>query len=129
MNQATLRESVSLTGKGLHTGATICATLHPAPVDSGIRFRRTDLSGQPEYEALADYQAASQKQQYYQRQIDVLSEAYNGTHLLMDNGKAGYLEVLTAQESLLNSQLSQAMNLYSASESLIALYIALGGGN
>ena len=80
-------------------------------------------------EALADYQAASQKQQYYQRQIDVLSEAYNGTHLLMDNGKAGYLEVLTAQESLLNSQLSQAMNLYSASEALIALYIALGGGN
>ena len=55
MNQATLRESVSLTGKGLHTGATICATLHPAPIDTGIRFRRVDLPGQPEHEALADY--------------------------------------------------------------------------
>ena len=80
-------------------------------------------------EALADYQAAAQKQQYYQRQVEVLNEAYNGTHRLMDNGKASYLEVLTAQETLLNSQLSQAMNMYSASEALIALYIALGGGN
>jgi outer membrane protein TolC len=47
----------------------------------------------------------------------------------MDNGKASYLEVLTAQESLLSSQLSEAMNMYSASEALIALYIALGGGS
>ena len=37
-------------------------------------------------------------------------------------------EVLMAQESLLQSQLSAVMNLYDASESVIALYIALGGG-
>jgi outer membrane protein TolC len=46
----------------------------------------------------------------------------------MDNGKASYLEVLTAQESLLNSQLSEAMNIYNGSKAIIALYIALGGG-
>ena len=80
-------------------------------------------------EAMADCQAACEKHQYYSRQVEVLREAYNGTHELMDNGKASYLEVLTAQESLLDAQLGQAMNMYDAAEAVIALYIALGGGS
>ena len=79
-------------------------------------------------EAIADCQAAREKHQFYNRQIQVLHEAYTGTHELMDNGKASYLEVLTAQESLLSSQLSEAMNMYKGTEAIIALYIALGGG-
>ena len=79
-------------------------------------------------EAMADCQAAREKHAYYHRQVQVLHEAYNGTHELMDNGKANYLEVLTAQESLLNSQLSEAMNMYKGAQAVIALYIALGGG-
>ena len=79
-------------------------------------------------EALADCQAAREKHAYYHRQVDVLREAYVGTHELMDNGKANYLEVLTAQESLLNSQLSEAANMYNGAKAVIALYIALGGG-
>lgn len=80
-------------------------------------------------EAMADCMAAREKNTYYQRQVQVLHEAYTGTHELMDNGKASYLEVLTAQESLLNAQLDQAMNMYDAAEAVIALYIALGGGS
>jgi len=53
--------------------------------------------------------------------------AYTGTHELMDNGKASYLEVLTAQESLLNAQLNEAVNMYNGAQGIIALYIALGG--
>ena len=79
-------------------------------------------------EAMADCMTAREKNAYFQRQVQVLSEAYTGTHELMDNGKASYLEVLTAQESLLNAQLSEAMNMYDAAEAVIALYIALGGG-
>ena len=79
-------------------------------------------------EALADCMAAREKHTYFHRQVQVLNEAYTGTHELMDNGKASYLEVLTAQESLLNAQLSEAMNMYDAAEAVIALYIALGGG-
>ncbi|MBQ9655594.1 MAG: TolC family protein [Prevotella sp.] len=80
-------------------------------------------------EAMADCQAAREKHQYYSRQVQVLHEAYTGTHELMDNGKASYLEVLKAQESLLDAQLGQAMNMFDASEAVIALYIALGGGS
>jgi outer membrane protein TolC len=79
-------------------------------------------------EAIADCQAAREKHDYYHRQVEVLHEAYTGTHELMDNGKASYLEVLTAQESLLSAQLSEAENLYSGAQAIIALYIALGGG-
>jgi NodT family efflux transporter outer membrane factor (OMF) lipoprotein len=78
-------------------------------------------------EAMADCMSAREKHGYYQRQVQVLGEAYTGTHELMDNGKASYLEVLKAQESLLDAQLSQAMNMYDAAEAVIALYIALGG--
>jgi outer membrane protein TolC len=79
-------------------------------------------------EAIADCQAAREKHQYYYRQVQVLNEAYSGTHELMDNGKASYLEVLTAQESLLSAQLNQATNMYDGAQAVIALYIALGGG-
>lgn len=79
-------------------------------------------------EALADFQATAQKHEYYHRQVATLHDAFTGTHKLMDNGKASYLEVLTAQESLLSAQLSEAMNMYSGTQALIALYIALGGG-
>ena len=79
-------------------------------------------------EALADCLAARDYHQYYHRQVEVLHEAYIGTHELMDNGKAKYLEVLTAQESLLSAQLNEATNLYNGAQAIISLYIALGGG-
>lgn len=78
-------------------------------------------------EALADYQASIEKYSLYHRQVEVLHDAFNGTHELMDNGKASYLEVLTAQESLLNAQISEAKNMYDAAQAVIELYIALGG--
>ena len=79
-------------------------------------------------EAIADCRAARESHEYYHRQVEVLHEAYNGTHELMDNGKAAYLEVLTAQESLLSAQLNEASNMYNGAQALISLYIALGGG-
>ena len=79
-------------------------------------------------EAMADCMSAREKHGYFYRQVEVLHEAYIGTHELMDNGKASYIEVLRAQESLLDAQLGAAMNMYDAAEAVIALYIALGGG-
>ena len=93
------------------------------------RYAQTVVdAGNQVNEAMADCEAAREKHQFYNRQVEVLHEAYIGTHELMDNGKASYLEVLTAQESLLNAQLSEAMNMYKGAQAVIALYIALGGG-
>lgn len=46
MKQRTLAKSVSATGVGLHSGERVLLTLHPAPANHGIAFRRTDLSGE-----------------------------------------------------------------------------------
>ena len=43
--QRTLRQPVSFSGIGLHTGYAVNMTLQPAPPDTGITFRRTDLQG------------------------------------------------------------------------------------
>ena len=45
MLQRTLAKSISVTGVGLHSGERVALTLHPAPENSGISFRRTDLDG------------------------------------------------------------------------------------
>ncbi|WP_439105684.1 UDP-3-O-acyl-N-acetylglucosamine deacetylase [Congregibacter sp.] len=43
IRQRTLRNAIKATGVGLHTGEKVYLTLAPAPVDSGIIFRRVDL--------------------------------------------------------------------------------------
>ena len=53
--QRTIKSAFGLKGKGLHTGVEINITFLPAPVNHGIRIRRTDLPGQPDIPALADY--------------------------------------------------------------------------
>jgi len=51
LNQQTLNRSVSFSGIGLHSGNRVNMTILPAPANSGVRFRRVDLDGQPEIEA------------------------------------------------------------------------------
>ena len=53
--QLTLKGSFSVSGKGLHTGLPITATLKPAPVGTGLCFKRVDLENQPEIRALAEF--------------------------------------------------------------------------
>lgn len=43
--QQTLKNSIRATGVALHTGRKVNLTLHPAEINSGIVFRRTDLPG------------------------------------------------------------------------------------
>ena len=52
--QQTLKKSYSFEGKGLHTGRIAKMTINPAPADTGIRFRRTDLGEDAFVEALAE---------------------------------------------------------------------------
>ncbi len=43
IKQRTLKNLIRATGVGLHSGEKVYLTLRPAPVDTGIVFRRTDL--------------------------------------------------------------------------------------
>ena len=55
VKQKTIQKEISINGIGLHTGNEVELTFKPAPVNTGLKFRRTDLEGQPELEALASY--------------------------------------------------------------------------
>ncbi|OGV27641.1 MAG: UDP-3-O-[3-hydroxymyristoyl] N-acetylglucosamine deacetylase [Legionellales bacterium RIFCSPHIGHO2_12_FULL_37_14] len=52
IRQRTLKKNISATGVGLHSGEKIILSLHPAPPNSGIVFRRIDLSPVVEIPAL-----------------------------------------------------------------------------
>ncbi|BAV96556.1 UDP-3-O-acyl-N-acetylglucosamine deacetylase [Lysobacter enzymogenes] len=52
--QRTLKTVIRATGVGLHSGEKVFLTLRPAPVDTGIVFRRTDLDPVVEMPARAD---------------------------------------------------------------------------
>ncbi|WP_430416775.1 UDP-3-O-acyl-N-acetylglucosamine deacetylase [Marinobacter adhaerens] len=54
IRQRTLKNTIRATGVGLHSGEKVYLTLKPAPVDSGIIFRRTDLDPMVEIRACAE---------------------------------------------------------------------------
>lgn len=80
--------------------------------------------------ALTQWQNARQRLAVSRKQVDALEDAVRSTRLLMthsDNGS--YLEVLTAQQSLLSAQLAETGETFDKIQGIIKLYHALGGGN
>ncbi|MBX2990927.1 MAG: bifunctional UDP-3-O-[3-hydroxymyristoyl] N-acetylglucosamine deacetylase/3-hydroxyacyl-ACP dehydratase [Bacteroidetes bacterium] len=55
VQQRTIKQPVTMSGVGLHTGSICSMTFRPAPENSGIRFKRIDLGGSPEVPALVDH--------------------------------------------------------------------------
>lgn len=47
LKQRTLKQSISATGVGLHSGEKVTLTLKPAPADHGVVFQRVDLPDTP----------------------------------------------------------------------------------
>ena len=97
--------------------------------EARLGFQQTLLNAGSEVnEALVQYQTATEKTDYHARQVESLGRALESTSLLMTHGNTTYLEVLTAQQSLLNAQLTQVANRFAQIQGLINLYHALGGG-
>ncbi len=78
--------------------------------------------------ALKQNQTARDKASFYTKQIASLQTAVSSTRLLMQHGSSTYLEVLTAQQTLLTAELTQVGNRFQEIQSVINLYQALGGG-
>lgn len=93
-------------------------------------FEHTLLNASAEVsDALVNYTNSSQKAEYLVEQVDNLAKAVEYTQdLLALNGNTTYLEVLTAQQALLQAQLSQAATVNAQARAAINLYQSLGGG-
>jgi UDP-3-O-[3-hydroxymyristoyl] N-acetylglucosamine deacetylase/3-hydroxyacyl-[acyl-carrier-protein] dehydratase len=59
--QTTINKSISLQGVGIHTGNEVTLTFNPAVENTGYMFKRIDLPGQPEIEALSKYVIDTQR--------------------------------------------------------------------
>ena len=55
INQRTLKNVIRATGVGIHSGEKVFMTLRPAPVNTGIVFRRVDMDAQVDVPAFATY--------------------------------------------------------------------------
>jgi len=54
IKQTTIKQPVTISGVGLHTGAKVNLTFRPASANHGFKFRRTDLEGKPVIDADVD---------------------------------------------------------------------------
>jgi multidrug efflux system outer membrane protein len=92
-------------------------------------FEYTVLSASSEVsDALVAYNKNRQRVKMLQEQVNNLEKAVEYNNDLLTLGTATYLEVLTAQQSLLSAQLSELQCELQISQSAINLYQALGGG-
>lgn len=94
-----------------------------------LNFQQTLLNAGAEVSnALYAYQTVGEKSQQRDMQVKALEDAVEATVGLMSVGETTYLDVITAQQSLLNAQLTQVQDDYDYLQSVINLYQALGGG-
>ncbi|MGM9734371.1 MAG: TolC family protein, partial [Prevotella sp.] len=97
--------------------------------EAQLAFQQSLLNAGTEVnDAYTQYQTAVAKSKHISNQVENLSRAYESTRLLMEHGNTTYLEVLTAQQSLLSARLSKTSNTFSQIQGIVNLYKALGGG-
>ena len=96
---------------------------------AAINFQQTILNaGKEVSDALYEFQANKEILSQRTRQVEALQRAVESTESLMKLGTSTYLEVLTAQQSLLSAQLSEVSDTYQCMVAVVSLYHALGGG-
>ena len=78
--------------------------------------------------ALVLYNSSDEKGRIEAQQIEVLKQNVEDTRKLMGAAGGSYLEVIQAQSSLLNVQLSKVADDFYKMQAVVNLYYALGGG-
>ena len=78
--------------------------------------------------ALVLYNYSDEKSKVEAKRITVLEQNVEDTRKLMSEAGGSYLEVIQAQSSLLNVQLSKVADDFYKMQAVVNLYYALGGG-
>lgn len=78
--------------------------------------------------ALVLYNSSEEKSKLEEKQVESLKKNVEYNKMLFNDGSATYLEVITAQQSLLNAELSKVADDFYKMQAVVNLYYALGGG-
>jgi len=94
-----------------------------------VKFEQALMTASKEVsDALANYNNETKKLTIREKQADALTKAADYSDELLQYGLVNYLEVLTAKDNALNTQLNLIDNKYRQYVAVINLYKALGGG-
>ncbi len=95
-----------------------------------LQFKQSLLTAAREVsDALYDYEAATEKQTLKEKELQALTLATSYAEDLLDNGMANYLEVLTARERALNTEVELTTTRLQQLLAVVELYRSLGGGS
>lgn len=86
------------------------------------------IAGREVSDALASYENETSKLETRKNQLDALTSAAGFSDELLQYGLVNYLEVLTAKDNALNTEINYIDNKYKQMNAVIQLYKALGGG-
>ena len=78
--------------------------------------------------ALVVYNSAEEKRRLEAKRIATLKQNVEDTKQLLNQSNSTYLEVITAQQNLLNAELSKVTDDFNKMQAVVNLYQALGGG-
>lgn len=78
--------------------------------------------------ALVRYNANAAKSELDAHQVEVLRQNVEHSKMLVSESSSTYLEVIQAQSSLLNAEISQLTDDFNKMQAVVSLYQALGGG-
>ena len=78
--------------------------------------------------ALVLYNSSDEKGKLEAQRVETLTKNVEHTRMLFKNSSSSYLEVITAQQSLLNAQLNKVTDDFYKMQAVVNLYQALGGG-
>lgn len=78
--------------------------------------------------ALVVYNSAEEKSRLETKRIATLKQNVEDTKQLLNQSSSTYLEVITAQQSLLNAELAKVTDDFNKMQAVVNLYQALGGG-
>lgn len=94
-----------------------------------MNYQQTILeAGKEVSDALHLYDATDRKLVQDKAQIEELEKAVTYTNALFQSGQSTYLEILSAQQSLLSAQLTEVSDNVQRMQAVINLYSAVGGG-
>ncbi|PKP16393.1 MAG: hypothetical protein CVU07_07050, partial [Bacteroidetes bacterium HGW-Bacteroidetes-23] len=94
-----------------------------------LQFEQTLLTaGKEVSDALASYENETEKLAIRTKQLESLQNAADYSDELLRYGMVNYLEVLTAKDNALNTELNTIDNRFQQLNAVISLYRALGGG-
>ncbi|WP_055436099.1 MULTISPECIES: efflux transporter outer membrane subunit [Lacinutrix] len=94
-----------------------------------LQFKKTLLiAGTEVSNALFSYESETKKFEFRKNEVEALRQAESNSDILLKNGYANYLDLLTARQSALSAELNIIDSKLQQLVSIVDLYEALGGG-